>query len=348
MARQTEGVVAVPVRTVEPAAETKFVPGEVYLEVRILQMWLNRERELLREYLPFGTVVTDFARRGERVTVPFVLGSAEINRRLAATGAGDGIDFGNIRVAGPVPYEGDDVTLLMALFRYQTTDWLTRSLTFLEEVVTAVGLSGLAASTPVASTLVRGLDAFLGHDEVQLRVGACYSWVSPGGSPAGDPVAAELAPMNFAVIRRPRTRMAESELNALRAKDGRLCRQISDGAYEPYTEHDFILVSIEAREYRDDYRKLPFYEFWEQSKRHLIDGDLSAARRAWRQTVGAIFTDELTRPQQQKLFTEYEKLFVEMVDRFTAGEDSAWRGEDGQRGTEIVDDPETLLRTEEH
>src|SRR5262249_41120508 len=67
--RQADGMVVVPVLSVsgESAPGTAFVPDEVYLEVRIRQMWLTNERELWREYTPFATVVAEFIRRGRRV-----------------------------------------------------------------------------------------------------------------------------------------------------------------------------------------------------------------------------------------------------------------------------------------
>jgi hypothetical protein len=132
-ARQAEGIVAVPVRSEEPVGDA-FVPNEVYLEVRLRQMWLTNERELWREYQPFGTVVTEFLRTGRRVSVPSVLGANELSRRLQVTAADDAIEVGNIRVAGPVPYEGDDVSVLPALFRTRTADWMARSLTVVEDV----------------------------------------------------------------------------------------------------------------------------------------------------------------------------------------------------------------------
>ena len=352
LARQAEGIVAVPVLSADPVDAatpvTRFVPDEVYLEVRIHQLWLTNERELWREYQPFGTVVTEFLRRGERVAVPSVLGSAELSRRLNVVSGDDAVEFGNIRVAGPVPYEGDDVSLLLALFRTRTSDWLARSFTLVEDVASAVGFGGLAAAAPLAASLVRGLDSFLDVDEVELRVGAYCSWSSPSGPDGLARSATELAPMHYAVLRRPRVgagAAAAAELAALRVRDGKLCRLTADGSLVPYNQHDFILIGVEARRFREDYRRLEFYRLWEQTRRHVVDGDLGVARRLWRQTAGAIFTDDLTRPQQQALHAEYERLFTELVDRFAGYGTSTHRSlGPSTPGSDHEDDPETLLR----
>jgi len=107
----------VPVPVVDPPGgeATAFVPNEVYLEVRLTQMWLTKQRELWREYQPFGAVVTEFINDGRRIAIPAVLGSAELSRRLQVTGADDAIEFSKHPRGGPVPYDGDDVSLLLTL-----------------------------------------------------------------------------------------------------------------------------------------------------------------------------------------------------------------------------------------
>lgn len=333
--RQAEGITTVVVPSLDTGSTSvAFTPNEVYLEVRIRQMWLTDERELWREFTPFATVVSEFSRNGGLVSVPTVLGAATLGQGLAG-GVDDGLEVCNVRVAGPVPYEGDDVSLLIALFRMKKTDWIARSLKLVEDVAGALGFAGLAATTPVAASLVRGVESFLDLSDLELRVGAYQSWSAPNGGLA----TTGLQPMDFVVLRRPVTNAGEPA--DLRVKDGRLHRVVG-GELVPYREHDFILIGVEAREFRDDYRALDFYGLWRQTQRHVIDGDLSVAQRLWRQTAGAIFTDDLTRPQQEKLFAEYQRRYLDLVDRFTA---------DAQRGTRLApiepaedDDPETILR----
>lgn len=117
LARQSEGIIARPVPTLDgPTDATPFVTDEVYLVIRVSQLWLANERELWREFLPFGAVVTEFLRDGNRVAVPYLIGASELSRRLQVTGERDAVEISNLRVAGPVPYEGDDVSLLLACF----------------------------------------------------------------------------------------------------------------------------------------------------------------------------------------------------------------------------------------
>lgn len=332
--REAEGIVAVQVPSVDTGPGPEFAPGQVYLEVRLQQMWLTRARELWREYLPFGTIVTEFAHKGNTVAVPTVLSSAELARRFQVTGADDAVEIANVRVAGPVPYEGDEVSLLVALFRAKTTDWIARSLKVVEDVASAVGFGGLAGAVPLASSLIRGIESFLESPDVELRVGAYRSWQRG------------FEPLNYCVMRRPRTTTSAAELASLRVSDGRLHRLLDDGVtLVPYTEHDFILVSVEAKTERDDYRKLAFYPLWERTKEQVIAGELGAAQRAWRKTAGAIFTDDLTRPQQEILFAEYQRLYGELVERFSDLELAEYRGTTTEpAAAPVVDDPVAILR----
>ncbi|MFG1918556.1 hypothetical protein [Micromonospora sp. NPDC048898] len=322
---------------------------EVYLVIRVSQLWLANERELWREFLPFGVVVTEFLRGGTRVAVPHLLGSAELSRRLQVTGERDAVEISNLRVAGPVPYEGDDVSLLLALFRAKTSDLLERSLSLIENLSAAVGFAGLAGSTKIARALIDGIESFVVSSAPQLRVGAYHSWSAPTGPGGAASGPTELASTHFVIIRRPAGEATPAEL---RVVGGRLCRVAADGATVPYTEHDFILVRVEAVRHRDDYRQMPFFQLWQRTRQHLADGDLEAAQVLWRQTAGALCTDELIRPQQEALFAEYQRQYVALVERASAMV-STVRGDghsrDGESGwgaaAEFEDDPATLLRS---
>ncbi|WP_164447968.1 hypothetical protein [Verrucosispora sioxanthis] len=352
LARQSEGIIARPVPTLDgPTDATPFVTDEVYLVIRVSQLWLANERELWREFLPFGAVVTEFLRDGNRVAVPYLIGASELSRRLQVTGERDAVEISNLRVAGPVPYEGDDVSLLLALFRAKTSDTLQRSLNLIENVSSAIGFAGLLGSARVATALIDGIESFMDSAALELRVGVHQSWSAPTGAGGVARGPTELAPTHFVIIRRPAGKTTQAELASLGVVGGRLCRVAADGTIAPYTEHDFILVRVEATRHRDDYRQLAFFQLWQRTRQHLADGDLGAAQVLWRQTAGALCTDELIRPQQEALFEEYQRQYVALVERACAPAGTVRGGEHGDDGgperngaTEFEDDPEILLR----
>jgi hypothetical protein len=286
-----------------------FVPNDVYLEVRVRQMWLSNERELWRQFQPFLAIVPGFIHAGTPRTLPALLGSSQLSKTEALIDDQDAIEFRNIKVAGPVPYEGDDVSLLIALFRVETENWLARTLNAVEGIATAVSAGGLLAAKPVADTIIAAVTGFLGEKSMELRCGQYRAW-SRAEEPL-NPGPDDLRPGNYVVINRPPDGTEEKMAAGFTVRDGRLC-SVEGDVVKPYVENDFVLIGIEARKERDDYKSLPFYEFWQETKKRLDDDESAAAERSWRKTLGAIYSDELTRPQQGALAAEYRGYYQEL------------------------------------
>jgi len=318
-----------------------FIANEVYLEVRISQIWLTQKRELWREFQPFATIVTEFLHGGEERTLPAMLGSSELSGKLSFIEADDAIEIRNIRVAGPTPYEGDDVTILLALFRAETANWAARTLNVVEQISTAVGVPALIAARPVANAVISAVSQFVEDDSFELRCGQYQSWSSPDDP--HNPDSGELRPMHYVVMRRPTSQGGGDPSAGFTVRDGRLCAFDGAGEPKPYTEHDFVLLSIQPRQRRDDYRKLEFYGLWQRAQGAVVEGDLAGAERAWRKTMGALYTDDLTGPQQRALYAEYKKRYEEMVDLF-AGADARAQGRGPAAITVDTRDPADIIR----
>lgn len=314
--KPAEGITSFPLPLTEPAPgaeQAVFAPGEVYLEVNVRQIWLTNERELWREFQPFLATVTSFIHKGEERSLPTLLGSSELEAKLPRIDEDDPIEIRNIRVAGPIPYEGDNVSLLLAFFRTETKDWLARTLGAVEGISQAVGASALLAAKPVADSVISAMSQFLGEEDLELRFGQYHGW-SRLEDPQ-NPTATELRPMHYVLMRRPMGESGADPGAGFSVRDGRL-HFGEDGAAEPYMAHDFVLVSIEPKRLRDDYKKLGFYGLWQATKERLVAGEVDVAEREWRKTAGALYTDELTVPQQQALYAQYKAMYDEMLKRF--------------------------------
>jgi hypothetical protein len=309
------------------------------LEVRVSQIWLTQERELWSEYQPFAAVVTEFLHEGTERALPAMLGSSELSGKITQIEAEDAIEIRNIRVAGPTPYEGDDVRVLSTLFRVETKNWAARTLTIVEQITGAVGVPSLIAAKTVADAVVSGISQFVGDDSFQLRCGQYQAWSSPDDP--DNPGATELKPMHYVVMRRPLDKDDDDPGAGFTVKGGRL-HVVENGKAKPYTQHDFMLLSIEPRKARDDYRSLPFYKLWQQTQALVVEGDLVGAERLWRKTSGAFYTDELTESQQQLLYAEYKKRYEETVDRF-AEADARSRGSGRTAVTIDLQDPVEII-----
>jgi hypothetical protein len=299
----------------QPAGAVGFVPDEVYLEVTVRQIWLTQQRELWREFQPFLAVVTDFIQQGEPRTLPALLGAKELAGKLALIEKDDAIEIRNIRVAGPVPYEGDNVNLLIALFRAETRNWLARTLAAIEQIAGAVGASALTAAKPLADSVISAFTGFLGEDDLELRCGQYQGWAR--AEDPSRPGPNDLAPMHYVVMRKPMRDGDADPTSSFAVHDGRLHR-VDGGAASPYIAHDFVLLAIEPRRLRDDYKRLDFYKYWLATRERLQAGEADVAEREWRKTAGGIYTDELTAVQQQVLYAEYKKRYDEMLGRLVA------------------------------
>jgi len=290
-----------------------FTPDGVYLEVTVRQIWLTEERRLWREFQPFLAVVTDFIHQGEPRSLPALLGAGELSGKLALIEKEDAIEIRNIRVAGPIPYEGDNVSILVALFRTETKNWLNKTLGAVEQIAGALAPGSLIAWKPVADSVISALTRFLDEEALELRCGQYQGW-SRAEDP-DNPGPNDLRPMHLVVMRKP---MSDGEPGAgFTVRDGRL-HSIEAGKAKPYTAHDFVLLGIEPRLKRDDYKKLDFYKYWQATRDCLRAGETDVAEREWRKTAGSLYTDELTETQQQTLYADYKRRYDEMLGRLVA------------------------------
>src|SRR5262249_49443341 len=137
---------------------------------------LTNERELWREFQPFAAVVAEYTRSGERVILPTLLGASQLSSKLNLVSEKDAIEIRNLRTHGPVPYEGDDLSLLIALFRTQTRNWLTDTISLIATVAGAISAPGVSQVKPAVDAIVTAVTGFLGQDGIELRCGQYQSW----------------------------------------------------------------------------------------------------------------------------------------------------------------------------
>jgi hypothetical protein len=100
---------------------TEFEAGQAYFELRLLELHLKNRREFLSGYLPFAVSVVEFLYDDRREKVPFFVGN-ELLRCVEETGRRQPVEFFNTKLAGPIPYMGDDVALFVGLYRARVED----------------------------------------------------------------------------------------------------------------------------------------------------------------------------------------------------------------------------------
>jgi hypothetical protein len=241
----------------DEATTVGFVPDEAYFEIRLAEMYLRDKREYWVGYVPFGILISDFLYDGAIRTVPFFIGNrmlGEIEREIE----GGRVEYLNTKVAGPIPYMGDDVGLFVGLFRAQVDNLAKGLFDLVDSVIGTFDVGQVGAYLSLAHSVTDRLADVLGIPAVQLRLGTREEFV-----------AATFRSGYFAYANCP-----DSELDRRRlwVRDSRLLQGERADALRPLAEHDFCLVRIAHRTERDDYRKLPFYRLWHEAKR-LVSHD---------------------------------------------------------------------------
>jgi hypothetical protein len=219
--------------------------GGAYFVVRLAEMYLGTSRTLWRKAYPLVHGFTSHNGREEHnVAGPGQLqeiGGGNLDRLVVL----------NSRLAGPTPFTGDDLTVLVGLWSVAGDD-AAKAL-----VTTASAISGLlgATGTPVAQVVEvvkSAVESILSLDQTVLRLGVNDTFFPGNPLRAGFSVGIGAA-------------AATVDVNRLWVRGGHLVSGADPVVGKPYTDHDYLIVQIERRDTREDWPALPgIREFNEQ------------------------------------------------------------------------------------
>ena len=296
----------------EEGVERFFQPQASYFEIRLKQMYLRNQREYWREFRPFSTFVTAFVHGGGRREVPFVVGPELLGAQTTAVG-GDAVEYRNLRIAGPFPYEGDDLQLFSALSRMTAKNWAVQSLSLLETVAKAFDVSKITRYLEIAAPLVKGIESFLSMADVELRMGMQQVYQQPVGRGGLRPNA--LRARHEVLLNVP-DHQAVSEQFWL--KEGKLFYGNSADAIRPYRDADFMLFEIRPLRERGDYTTFDFHTVgWQDTRKAVWDGSEEMARQKLRLMAGMLVQcADILRPQRIALLRKYKREFDEELALF--------------------------------
>ncbi|MCA9873495.1 MAG: hypothetical protein KC441_07570 [Anaerolineales bacterium] len=315
----------------EEGVERFLRPQESYFEIRLKQMYLRNQREYWREFRPFSTFVTAFVHSGQKREMPFVIGPQQLGEQAAALG-GDAVEYRNLRVAGPFPYEGDDLQLFSALSRLTANDWAVQSLSLLETVAKAFDVSKITRYLEIAAPLVKGIESFLGMQDVELRMGMQQVYQQPVGRGGLQPSA--LMARHEALLNLPDHRLDSAARQQFWVKDGELFFGSRAETAQPYREADFLLFEIRPLSDRGDFTTFDFHTVnWQDTQKAIWDGSEELARQKLRLTAAALAQcTDIVRPQRNALLRKYKTLFDEDLALYqTMFAESTHRGADELR-----------------
>ncbi len=267
-------------------------PG--YFEIVLAQMFLRDRRELWHTYVPFALVVVDFLYRDRRETAPFLVGNRLLGPVETAV-EGQEVEYLNTKVAGPIPYAGDDVALFVGLFRTPARDLAKSLFDLLQSVVGTFDVAQISSYLTLARSMTDGLSDLLGAGEVELRIGTRDEFSSQPGS-ARAFRSGYLAFINRTTAAAP---------DRLWVKGNRLHAGPDPERAAPYREHDFCLVQINRRQQRNDYAKLPFHRRWLEARQFVARDNVEQARA----TLAALLEEVVISPD----LTDADRFDVQLL-----------------------------------
>ncbi len=284
-----------------------FEPHKGYFQIRLSEMFLRDKREYWQGFVPLSIVISDFIYAGERQTIPFFVGN-RLLKEIEQYIAGEQVQYYNTRVAGPIPYAGDNVSLFVGLFRVEVDNLAESLFGFLETVVDSFDFGVLSTYLNIARPLSRGLEDLLGMKQVQFRLGTRDVFNDRSGD------SNEFREGYFVYVNCPENKIA---IDNLWVQHNRLSIGEDRRFIEPLREHDYCLIRIENLAARSDYSALPFQKLWEDVKTKIYQGDQANAHRILMELAQQLaISPDLTEDHRYDLIRVYKANFEKEVSLY--------------------------------
>ena len=219
-----------------PAAQL-FTKDDSYVVIRMVEMYLATARKLWHQMYPMLHSYIECGKfRQHTISGPGQLrelGDANLDR----------ISNLNQVLAGPIPFDGEEVSLLAGLYSVPGHDSAKALIDTLGALATLPG-SNLGEVVPLARIVKTGIESVLGLDEATLHVGVRDSF-GTGFAP--------FATGYFVGIAAPDQSVDPAQLWLA---NGRLLKGATQLTSKPYSDHDYMVLSIERIQTREDWQAL--------------------------------------------------------------------------------------------
>lgn len=284
-----------------------LAPEEAYLQIRLAEMRLRNSREHGREFAPFAVVVSQLLYDGESRTIPILVGKHLLGQTKPEVD-GEWISFLDARVAGPLLYRGDELSIFVGLYRAEVASLAKSMFDLLDSVVDTFDLGQISKHLKPAARIGAGLLDLLGVQEVEPRLGVRTS-LGDGMAPSR-----QLSSGYLAYVRGPEDRLCPEQLWVRR---GRL--HVGENASAPpCREWDFCLISIEHLRHRNDYTRLAAHSRWREAQRLVWQGQPQIATMVVQTILAQDLLDcrDLTRTDRFRLLEVYKANLEAEIDAY--------------------------------
>jgi hypothetical protein len=261
---------------------------QAYFVLRMKEMYLQNTRVLWRKYYPMLRGYVKYSNKEElSVTGPGQL------KELGETNPDRVINL-NHRLAGPIPYKGDDVTVVAGLYAVPGQD-ATKALVETVGQLAALGGVALGQALEVTNIVKSAVEGIVGMGETTLSLGVEDTFYQ------GNPFRSGL----YLGVSAPSSAV---KLNELWLKDGKLVQGRDPIAAKRYTDYDYMILEVERRPNREDWPGLPkIAEFNDQFSVVMRDcvtdekGKRERLAKLWPQFTQALYDSPylITRDREQ-------------------------------------------------
>jgi hypothetical protein len=281
---------------------------EAYVVVRLAGMYLGSSRVLWRKFSP---LVHAFVGYGNGDTQHAVAGPGQLQDLGEANL--DRVMVLNVRLIGPVPYKGGELTLLAGLYSIPRGDAAAALLSTLSALSEFVGPEVVTAAK-IAGVVKAGVDSILNLGNSQLRLGVSDTFGGGGN---------DLRSGFHVGIGASQPRVP---VDRLWFKDGYLLEGSSAVLAQPYLGTDYFVFQLERLERRVDWPGLPGLAEFEQRFGDILKGvgDVAAKRAElsaiWPRFAEALVTSpHLTRFDAGQIANEVKTDLRGRVDALDSG-----------------------------
>jgi hypothetical protein len=291
-----------------------MVADEGYFRIVLAEMFLRDRREYWNAYVPFVLMVCDFLYDGQRRSVPVFVGK-EALQGLETYLGNEAVEYRNTVLVGPVPYAGDDLGLLIALFRSRSDDLAEKLMGIVGDIGSLFPLADLSRYLAILAPLRRGVETILGIKDVQFRLSTREVFNERNSFQSGFIVLANCSE-------------EQMEMEELWVRNNQLLVGPTGQARRAMT-FDYCLLKIEFEPDRN-FAALPFARLWTDIKGMVWEGQVSKAEVKFLEMCSQLaVSPDLTNPHRADLMRVYKMKLereFEMYKSISGTAGSASRG----------------------
>jgi esterase/lipase superfamily enzyme len=272
-------------------------PFKHYFRLDINQLYIAKGKEFWVNFDPLVYAAVDYKRGQKAVVASTIVGPKAID--TGKIPKPHGFVLNDIRVAGPVPFNGGDVGVTIILYKIAQNNYAQSIVKLMESVAASqTGIPGVSRALNLGSILLDGVQALVDLGENVPVMGQRFEINTSSLS--------GFLPLTRALIKDPGTKAT------LNVRDGRLFGEDAE-----FQESDFVLYSISKVLQRDDYRELPFFPLVKDAcaaVRKGPDGNEAAKGILIALYNEMLKSEDLTYQDRERLFAD----FVAMVKQSKA------------------------------